>query len=133
MTALYTNGATVTFTPAGGGGSGGPSEITRITLNRQSNNSQRQKISTAHLGTQIVAGTTRNEEPYVNIWQPQGSGSGSTLEVEFFGASSFSGGTSGTLVVTGPFSLNVTNATVSSSVVTGSVGDLVRGSVSFTW
>lgn len=136
MSTLYTNGATVSFTPSGGS-QAGVSEITRITVNLTNNDNQRQKISTAHLGTPITqaAGTAtlRFEEPYVNIWQPTKVGSGSSLEVEYLGGGSFSGGVSGALSVQGPFSISVTNATVSSSVVTGAVGDLVRGSVTFSW
>lgn len=129
MSGPYTAGASVTF--SGSGVSATPEEITRISVTRVANSSNRQRVSIAHLGSPMMAGTARLEEPYVEIWQPQG-GSGSSLEVEYIGSPQrVAGGTSGTLSVGGPVSLNVTNATVSNCVITGSVGDLVRGTISF--
>lgn len=129
MSGPYTGGASVSF--SGTGVNVSPEEITRITVNRSAASNNRQRVSIAHLGSPMGSGTARLEEPYVEIWQPT-DGSGSTLDVEYIGAPiNVSGGVSGTLGVSGPFSISVTNATLSSSVISGSVGDLVRGTLSF--
>lgn len=132
MTTLYTNGVTVTFN-----GAGGPNQITRITVNRNSSNSNRQRISTAHLGTLITQqqGTTilRFEEPYIPIWQPADGGGPNSVDIDYFGATLFTAGQTGALVITGPFAINATAATVASSSVNAAVGDLVRGSVSISF
>jgi hypothetical protein len=133
----YTGGVTVTV-PGGGGAAGVTlTEVTRITVNKANSNSNRPRISIAHLGSPMTqangTAVTRFEEPYTNIWQQSGAGSGQSLDVEYIGSGTVAGGASGTLSVTGPFSLNVTNATVASCVVTGSVGDIVRRSVQVVW
>lgn len=134
MPTPYTGGVTVSFTPAGGGGSASFSEITRISVNRAK--PARPRISIAHLGSPMTMqeGTVvlRLEEPYTHVWQNSG-GSGQSLDVEYIGGGSIEGGVSGTLSVTGPFSINVTNATVSNSVETGAVGDLVRRTIQVVW
>ena len=134
MPTPYTGGVTVSFTPASGGSSASFSEITRITVNRSKAN--RPRISIAHLGSPMTVQegtvTLRLEEPYTHVWQNSG-GSGQSLDVEYIGGGVIQGGVSGTLSVTGPFSINVTNATVSNSVTTGAVGDLVRRSIQVVW
>lgn len=138
------SGYTVTFTAAAGHGGGtfSPSKLTRVTLNRGSgSSSQRQRISVAHLNepyteTKTINGvsqTVRREEPYVEIWQPRGGGSG-TLDLDFLGGEGLvTGGVSGTLTVTGA-GLAYSNpaVTCSSSQITLAVGDVIKGSASFS-
>lgn len=119
--ATISQGTSITFT----GLSGSP---TRISINKQdsSTTQQRQRVSTAHLGSDINL-----EEPYVEVWQPSTSvSSGSTVDVDYLGTGGPSVGTSGTLSVTGAISFSGT-ATCISSVVTASTGDVVRCSASF--
>lgn len=119
--ATLSQGTSITFT----GFSGSP---TRITINKQDNTTtqERQRVSTAHLGSDINL-----EEPYVEVWQPSTSvSSGSTVDVEYLGTGTVSAGTSGTLTVSGAISYSGTATCISSSV-TAAVGDVVRGSASF--
>lgn len=103
--------------------------VTRVTVNRGSGSgNQRQRISTAHLASDPNA-----EEPYLEIWQPRSDeGGGNTVEIDFLGSSAPSAGASGTLTVSGGISFS-TAATCASSSVTASVGDILKGSASFTF
>lgn len=113
-------GTTVSFT-------GTTFTATRVSVNRGSGaGNQRQRVSTAHLGSD-----PNQEEPYLEIWQPRSDeGGGNTVEVDFLGAAPPTAGATGTLTVSGGISFSTT-VTVASSVVTAAVGDLVRGSASF--
>lgn len=141
------SGYTVTFTAAAGHGGGtfSPSKLTRVTLNRGSgSSSQRQRISVAHLNepyteTRTINGvsqTVRREEPYVEIWQPRAGGGGGsgTLDLDFLGGEGLvTGGVSGTLTVTGAgLAYSHTAVTCSSSQITLAVGDVIKGSASFS-
>lgn len=142
------SGYTVTFTAAAGHGGGtfSPSKLTRVTLNRGSSGggSQRQRISVAHLNepyteTKTINGvsqTVRREEPYVEIWQPRAGGGGGsgTLDLDFLGGEGLvTGGVSGTLTVTGAgLAYSHTAVTCSSSQITLAVGDVIKGSASFS-
>lgn len=104
--------------------------VTRVTVQRgsQSGSQTRQRISTAHLGSNPDL-----EEPYLEIWQPradEGGGGGNSVDIDFHGASVPTAGASGTLVISGGLSLS-TVATVSGSSVTAAVGDIIKGSASF--
>lgn len=129
----YTSGVTFTFQVNNEGEPVAFTEITRVTANQSKSN--RPRISIAHLGDpmtmQIGTAIIRVEEPYTNVWQ--NSGGSNSLDVEYIGSGSVSGGSSGTLDISGPFSFNVTNATVSSCVASGSVGDLVRRTIQVVW
>lgn len=135
MPTPYTGGVNVSFQLAAGGQLVSFGEITRITANRASS-ANRPRISIAHLGSQMTmqqgSAVVRVEEPYTHVWQNSG-GSGQSLDVDYIGTTTIDGGVSGTLTVNGPFSINVTNATVSNSVVTGAVGDLVRRTIQVVW
>lgn len=103
--------------------------VTRVTVQRgsQSGSQTRQRISTAHLGSNPDL-----EEPYLEIWQPRADegGGGNTVEIDFHGSSVPTAGATGTLVISGGLSLSTT-ATVSGSSVTAAVGDIIKGSASF--
>lgn len=101
--------------------------VTRVTVQRGSSaNQNRQRISTAHLGSD-----PDKEEPYLEIWQPRADeGGGNSVEIDFLGSSTPTVGASGTLTISGKFSLTTT-ATCASSTVTAAVGDILRGSASF--
>lgn len=143
------SGYTVTFVAAAGHGGAtfSPSRLTRVTLNQgqSGGGSQRQRISIAHLNepyteTKTVNGvqtTVRREEPYVEIWQPRsgsGGGGSGTLDLDFIGAEGLvTGGVSGTLTVTGVgLSYSNSNVTCASSQMVLAVGDVIRGSASFS-
>jgi hypothetical protein len=132
MATLYTGGCTVTFD-----GGTGISEITRITVNKNSTANNRQRVSVANLGSVITqangTATLRFEEPYLPVWQPTGGGAPNTVDVDFFGGALFTAGKSGALTIAGPFSISSTAATVVSSTAGAAVGDLVRGSVSISF
>jgi hypothetical protein len=115
---------------AGGGGGGG--------------DNRRDRISAAHLDSD-----PDKPEPFVEIWQPDplgqgkvdGSGSTSTvtvttikhsIDIDFLGASAPRLGSTGTLSIAGPVSLTFTVVTCASSSFSLVVGELVRGSASFT-
>lgn len=101
---------------------------TRVSVNRSNGAgaSNRQRISTAHLGSDA-----NQEEPYVEIWQPRADeGGGQTVDVDFLGGSPPTSGATGTLSISGGLSFSTT-VTVVSSVVTAAVGDIIRGSASF--
>lgn len=120
--ASLAQGTSVTF-------AGATYTVTRVTVNRGSNSgSLRQRISTASL-----ASNPNEEEPYLEIWQPRADeGGGNTVEMDFLGSGAPSSGSTGTLAVTGGISFS-TVVTCSSSSVTAAVGDLLRGSASFTF
>lgn len=103
--------------------------VTRVTVQRgsTSGSQNRQRISTAHLGSD-----PDKEEPYLEIWQPRADegGGGNTVDIDFLGASVPTAGTTGTLTISGGLSLSTT-ATVSGSTVTAAVGDIIKGSASF--
>lgn len=142
------NGYTVTFVaaPGHGGATFSPTKLTRVTLNRgQGSSSQRQRVSVAHLNepyteTKTINGvqqTVRREEPYVEIWQPRstgGGGSSGSLDLDFLGAVGLvTGGVSGTLTVSGAgLAYSSTAVTCSSSQITLAVGDVIKGSASFS-
>lgn len=132
MPTPYTGGVTVTFN-----GQSIASEITRITANAVKSDSNRPRVSTAHLGSPMTAqqGTAviRLEEPYVNIWKAPAGSAGSSLDIDYIGSGGLAGGSTGEFSVSGPFSISATVATVATSVVTGAVGDLVRGSIRIVW
>ena len=133
MATLYTGGCTVTFD-----GGTGISEITRITVNKNSaSSSNRQRVSVAHLGSVITSApgtvTLRFEEPYLPVWQPTGGGAPNTVDVDFFGKTLFTAGTTGSLTIAGPFDVTGATATIVSSTCGAAVGDLVRGSVSISY
>jgi hypothetical protein len=100
--------------------------VTRVTVNRQWEGSNRAKISTAHLGSSID-----QEEPYVFGFTPRSDEGGSTVEVEFLGGGVPAVGAVAALTVAGAAAFSTTAATCVSSSVTATVGDLVRGSASF--
>lgn len=138
-TPALASGYTVTFAAAGGG-SFSPSLLTRVTLNQTGSANRRQRVSIAHLNepytmTKTVGGvsqTVQREEPFVEIWQPRGGGGG-TLDLEFIGSHGLvAAGVSGTLTVSGGgLQYSNGNVTCTSSQLTLSVGDVVRGSASF--
>ena len=100
---------------------------TRISVNLQWDGNNRQRISTAHLGTSIDV-----EEPYVFGFLPRADESASTVEVEFMGGSVIAVGTTGGVSVTfnGGGSFSATGTCVS-SVTTAATGDLIRGTATF--
>ena len=119
--ATLSQGTSVTFNSA-------TLVATRVSVNRSGGPgaSNRQRISTAHLGS-----SANLEEPYLEIWQPRADeAGGQTVEVDFLGASPPETGATGTLAISGGVSFSAP-ATVVSSVVTAAVGDIVRGSASF--
>lgn len=99
--------------------------VTRVSVNLQSQISQRPKISTAHLGTSIDS-----EEPFVLGFKVRAIDSPSQVEIEFLGASAPSVGASGSLSVSGGASYSG-NATCVSSVVTATTGELIKGTAVF--
>lgn len=139
------NGYTVTFTAAAGHGGAQfkPSMLTRVTLNRGSSGQSRQRISIAHLNepyteTKTINGqsqTVKREEPYVEIWQPRSDqGGAGTLDMDYIGALGIlTNGISGSLVIQGAgLAYSHTAVTVASSSMTLAVGDVIRGSCSFS-
>lgn len=110
-----------------GGGSGGGSE-------------QRQRVSAAFLGSD-----PEREESFFELWQPDPTGVGRlaaaggtaaavthAVEIEFLGTTPPAYGATGALSIAGPLTLSFGQATCRSSTVRASVGDIVRGSASFT-
>lgn len=106
--------------------SGAAYTVTRVSVNKQWEGQNRNKISTAHLGSDID-----EEEPYVFGFAPRSDNLGSTVEVDFLGNGPPSPGSSGSLTVSGGASFSTTAATCLSSSVTAAVGDIVRGTASF--
>lgn len=112
-----------------GGGAGGGSN-------------QRQRVSAAYLNSDPNAA-----EPFFEIWQPDPAGSGrlspdgsgtagtsvqNTVQIEFIGTSAPTYKAIGSLVITGPVNLSFSSATCESSSIRLAVGEVVRGSASFT-
>lgn len=96
--------------------------VTRVSVSLQSQISQRPKISTAHLGTAI-----EDEEPYVLGFKVRAIDSASQVEVECLGSSPPTAGASGQLTTTGYSG----GATCISSVVTATVGELLKSTAVF--
>lgn len=107
-------------------------------------NSQRQRISAAHLDSD-----PDKVEPYVEIWQPDPLGEGKvdasggtatttaatvkhSIDIDFLGPAAPRYGATGVLAIAGPVSLTFTVVTCSSSSISLGVGQLVQGSASFT-
>lgn len=147
MSLTLANGYTVTFVAAAGhgGASFSPGKLTRVTLNQGgSGGNQRQRISIAHLNepftmTKVINGvsqTVRREEPHVEIYQPRSSGGGGagTLDLDFIGTEGLvRGGVSGTLTVVGAgLAYSNANVTCANCQLTLAVGDIVKGSASFS-
>ena len=103
---------------------------------------QRQRVSAAYLDSDPNAA-----EPFFEIWQPDPAGSGrlspdgsgtagtsvqNTVQIEFIGTSAPIYKAVGALVITGPVSLSFSSATCDSSSIRLAVGEVVRGSASFT-
>lgn len=105
-----------------------PYTVTRVTVQRGgSANSNRQRVSTAHLGSD-----PDKEEPYLEIWQPNANdGGGNTVDIDFLGGSMPTINATGTLTISGGLSFSWTAATCASSSVTAAVGDIIKGSASF--
>lgn len=99
--------------------------VTRVTVNLQWSGPQRNKISTAHLGTSID-----DEEPFVYGFKPRSIDSASQVEVEILGASLPTPGASGTVSVSGGASYSG-GGTCVSSVQTATVGELLKGTATF--
>lgn len=111
-----------------GGAAGGGSE-------------QRQRVSAAFLGSD-----PEKAEPFFELWQPDPTGAGRlsssggtgadatthAVEIEFLGATPPTYGATGSLSISGPITLSFGEATCRSATVRASVGDIVRGSASFT-
>jgi len=96
--------------------------VTRVSVNLQSQISQRTKISTAHLGTSIDS-----EEPFVLGFKVRAIDSPSQVEVECIGSGSPSVGNSGNIATLGYSG----SATCISSVVTAAVGELIKSTAVF--
>lgn len=101
---------------------GTPYTVTRVSVSLQSSKTARNKISTAHLGTSID-----DPEPYVFGFKPRDIDSPNQVEIEFLGSSAPSMGATGALSALGYSG----NATCISSVVTASVGELLKGTAVF--
>jgi hypothetical protein len=96
--------------------------VTRVSVSIQSQISQRPKISTAHLGTSIDS-----EEPFVLGFKVRAIDSPSQVEVECLGSSPPTAGSSGNISTTGYSGA----ATCISSVVTATVGELLKSTAVF--
>lgn len=104
---------------------------------------QRQRVSAAFLGSD-----PESPEPFFELWQPDPAGVGRlsgvagqstattaathTVEIEFLGVSPPPFNAVGSLAIAGPFSVAFGQATCQSSIVRLAVGDMVRGSASFS-
>ena len=103
---------------------------------------QRQRVSAAYLDSDPNAA-----EPFFEIWQPDPAGRGrlsadgsgtagtsvqNTVQIEFIGTSAPNYKAIGPLVITGPVNLTFSSATCESSSIRLAVGEIVRGSASFT-
>lgn len=96
--------------------------VTRVSVSLQSSKTARNKISAAHLGSSID-----EPEPYVYGFKPRDIDSPCQVEIEFLGSSAPSMGASGAISTTGYGG----NGTCISSVVTASVGELLKGTAVF--
>jgi len=102
--------------------SGSSYTVTRVSVSIQPQISARPRISTAHLGSDINA-----EEPYVLGFKVRAIDSPSQIEVECLGSSPPQAGASGNISTTGYSG----PATCISSVVTATVGDLLKSTAVF--
>jgi hypothetical protein len=130
--------------------SGSPYTVTRVTVSSGSSGgggtNERNRVSAAHLGSDPDA-----VEPFFYLWQPDPAGKGalagvsgttatgttatvvqSRVEIDFIGASRPVVGSVGPVTISGAVNLSFSGATCMASSVTASMGDIVRGSATFT-
>lgn len=128
MAGVSSQGTSFTFT-------GLTASATQITVSDGDQNAsqQRQRISAAYLDSD-----PRLPEPYIEIWQPDPGGSGALsdggaskrAQISYIGQTMPSVGATGNLSISGKLSYTF-SATVLASSVTASVGEVVRGEVTF--
>jgi hypothetical protein len=103
--------------------------VTSITHQLGSTGGGGDQIDASHLGLTTGASVVSLPRPLVGS---PGGDTGKSISIEYIGTSPIAQNATGTLIISGPISLNVT-ATCNSSSVTLSVNDIVRGSAEFQY
>jgi len=98
---------------------------TSITLTNTDPNAT-DTIDISHLGQTTGESVLSQDRPLLG----SADDTGVEVSVEYIGSSSLTGGTTGTLAITGGLSIN-RDATVSQSAVTLAVNDVIRGNATF--